>query len=77
MNQCCSENQLLPVATPTHGLTNCEGRGVRARKALKDTDDFVVREVGWIKIIEEILLIDLRGDHLFFQLSGSSFRTLL
>lgn len=30
---------MSPVVTLTHGLTNCEDRGIRARKALKDTDD--------------------------------------
>lgn len=38
---------MVPVATPQHGLANCENGGVRARKASKNTDGFVVRGVGW------------------------------
>lgn len=61
---------MLLVVIPTHGLANCEDRGIRARKPSKDIDGFVVKEVGWGRITEEALLIDLGGDHLFFQLSG-------
>lgn len=66
---------MLPEATLPHGLANCEDRGLSARKASKDTDGFVVREVRWRRR-EEILLRDLGGDRLFFQLCGPSFRTL-
>lgn len=52
---------MLPETTLPHGLANCEDRGLSARKASKDTDGFVVREVRWRRT-EEILLRDLGGD---------------
>lgn len=64
------------MVTPPNCLAGYEDRGVSARKASKDTDGFVVEEVKWGSMAEEILLRDLGGDHLFFQLSGPSFRTL-
>lgn len=64
------------MVTPQNCLVGCEDKDVSARKASKDTDGFVVGEVEWGRMIEEILLRDLGGDHLFFQLSGPSFSTL-
>ena len=65
-----------PVVTPPDCLAGCEDRCVSARKASKDTDGFVVGKEEWGRMTEEILLRDLGGDHLFFQHSGPSLKTL-